>query len=54
MNTLRAKIALLLVVAIVSVVGILTWVMIALLGPPPPAAHHRALGGSGRDVPAGG
>ena len=28
MNTLRAKIALLLVVAIVSVVGILTWVMI--------------------------
>ena len=36
MNTLRAKIALLLVVAIVSVVGILTWVMIALLGPPPP------------------
>ena len=35
MNTLRAKIALLLVVAIVSVVGILTWVMIALLGPPP-------------------
>jgi signal transduction histidine kinase len=35
-NTLRAKIALLLVVAIVSVVGILTWVMIALLGPPPP------------------
>lgn len=36
MNTIRAKIALLLVVAIVSVVGILTWVMIALLGPPPP------------------
>ena len=36
MNTLRAKIALLLVVAIVSVVGILTWVMIAMLGPPPP------------------
>ena len=36
MNTLRAKIALLLVVAIVSVVGILTWVMIALLGPPSP------------------
>jgi signal transduction histidine kinase len=35
-NTLRAKIALLLVVAIVSVVGILTWVMLALLGPPPP------------------
>ena len=34
MNTLRAKIALLLVVAIVSVVGILTWVMIAMLGPP--------------------
>ena len=30
-TTLRAKIALLLVVAIVSVVGILTWVMIALL-----------------------
>jgi signal transduction histidine kinase len=36
MNTLRAKIALLLVVAIVSVVGILTWVMIAMLVPPPP------------------
>lgn len=36
MNTLRAKIAILLVVAIVSVVGILTWVMIVLLGPPPP------------------
>ena len=36
MNTLRAKIALLLVVAIVSVVGILTWVMLAMLGPPPP------------------
>ena len=36
MNTLRAKIALLLVVAIVSVVGILTFVMISLLGPPPP------------------
>ena len=36
MNTLRAKIALLLVVAIVSVVGILTWVMIAMLAPPPP------------------
>jgi signal transduction histidine kinase len=35
-NTLRAKIALLLVVAIVTVVGILTWVMLALLGPPPP------------------
>jgi signal transduction histidine kinase len=35
-NTLRAKIALLLVVAIVSVVGILTFVMISLLGPPPP------------------
>jgi signal transduction histidine kinase len=35
-NTLRAKIALLLVVAIVSVVGILTWVMLAMLGPPPP------------------
>lgn len=36
MNTLRAKIALLLVVAIVSVVGILTWLMIAMLAPPPP------------------
>lgn len=36
MNTLRAKIALLLVVAIVSVVGIITWVMLAMLGPPPP------------------
>jgi signal transduction histidine kinase len=35
-NTLRVKIALLLVVAIVSVVGILTWVMLAMLGPPPP------------------
>jgi signal transduction histidine kinase len=35
-NTLRAKIALLLVVAIVSVVGILTFVMISLLGPPAP------------------
>jgi signal transduction histidine kinase len=35
-NTLRAKIALLLVVAIVSVVGIITWVMLAMLGPPPP------------------
>ncbi len=36
MNTLRAKIALLLVVAIVSVVGILTFVMLSLLGPPTP------------------
>jgi signal transduction histidine kinase len=36
LNTLRAKIALLLVVAIVSVVGIITWVMLAMLGPPPP------------------
>jgi len=36
MNSLRAKIALLLVVAIVSVVGILTIVMISLLGPPRP------------------
>ena len=36
MNSLRAKIALLLVVAIVSVVGIITWVMLAMLGPPPP------------------
>jgi signal transduction histidine kinase len=35
-NTLRAKIALLLVVAIVSVVGIITWVMLAMLGPPSP------------------
>ena len=36
MNTLRAKIAILLVVAIVSVVGIMTWVMLAMLGPPAP------------------
>ena len=36
MNTLRAKIAILLVVAIVSVVGIITWVMLAMLGPPSP------------------
>lgn len=36
MNTLRVKIALLLAVAIVSVVGLLTWVMLALLGPPSP------------------
>ena len=36
MNTLRAKIAILLVVAIVSVVGIITWVMLAMLGPPAP------------------
>ncbi len=36
MNTLRAKIAVLLVVAIVSVVGIITWVMLAMLGPPSP------------------
>ena len=36
MNTLRAKIALLLVVAIVSVVGVLSWVMLSLLGPRPP------------------
>jgi signal transduction histidine kinase len=35
-NTLRAKIAVLLVVAIVSVVGIITWVMLAMLGPPSP------------------
>ena len=54
MNTLRAKIALLLVVAIVSVVGSLTWVMIALLGPPPPQRTTEPLGGSGRDVPARG
>lgn len=36
MNTLRAKIALLLVVAIVAVVGILTVMMLYLLGPPAP------------------
>lgn len=36
MNTLRAKLALLLVVAIVSVVGLLTGVMLSLLGPPSP------------------
>lgn len=36
MNTLRVKLALLLVVAIVSVVGLLTGVMLSLLGPPPP------------------
>jgi signal transduction histidine kinase len=36
LNTLRAKIAILLVVAIVSVVGIITWVMLAMLGPPSP------------------
>jgi signal transduction histidine kinase len=35
-NTLRAKLALLLVVAIVSVVGLLTGVMLYLLGPRPP------------------
>jgi signal transduction histidine kinase len=35
-NTLRVKIAVLLVVAIVSVVGLLTGVMLSLLGPPPP------------------
>jgi signal transduction histidine kinase len=35
-NTLRVKLALLLVVAIVSVVGLLTGVMLSLLGPPPP------------------
>ncbi len=34
MNTLRAKIAILLVVAIVSVVGVLTVVLFSLLGPP--------------------
>lgn len=34
MNTLRVKIALLLIVAIVSVVGLLTVVLFALLGPP--------------------
>jgi len=33
-NTLRAKIAVLLVVAIVSVVGVLTVVLFYLLGPP--------------------
>ena len=52
MNTLRAKIALLLVVAIVSVVGILTFVMISLLGPPPPERTTEPLGRSGPDVPA--
>jgi signal transduction histidine kinase len=35
-NTLRVKIAVLLVVAIVSVVGLLTGVMLSLLGPPSP------------------
>ena len=35
MNTLRVKIALLLIVAIVSVVGLMTVVLFALLGPPP-------------------
>ncbi len=35
MNTLRVKIAFLLVVAIVSVVGLLTVVLFSLLGPPP-------------------
>ncbi len=36
MNTLRVKIAVLLVVAIVSVVGLLTFAMLSLLGPPDP------------------
>ena len=34
MNTLRVKIALLMVVVIVSVVGLLTLVLFYLLGPP--------------------
>ena len=42
MNTLRAKIAVLLVVAIVSVVGLLTVVLFYLLGPP----KHRAFADS--------
>ena len=40
MNTLRAKIAVLLVVAIVSVVGLLTVVLFYLLGPP---KHRHSL-----------
>ncbi len=39
MNTLRAKIALLLVAAIVTVVGLLTVVLFYLLGPPPRSAR---------------
>jgi signal transduction histidine kinase len=42
-NTLRAKIAILLAVAIVSVVGIITWVMLAMLGPPSPERTTQPL-----------
>jgi hypothetical protein len=38
-NTLRVKIALLLIVAIVSVVGLMTVVLFSLLGPPPRAGR---------------
>ncbi len=48
MNTLRVKIVVLLVVAIVSVVGLLTVVLFYLLGPPP--RSERALEGTARQV----
>lgn len=48
MNTLRVKFAALLVVAIVSVVGLLTIVLFYLLGPPPRA--ERALDGVAQQV----
>ena len=48
MNTLRVKFATLLVVAIVSVVGLLTIVLFYLLGPPPRA--ERALDGLAQQV----
>lgn len=48
MNTLRVKFAVLLVVAIVSVVGLLTMVLFYLLGPPP--RTERALDGVARQV----
>ncbi|WP_244500891.1 two-component sensor histidine kinase [Methyloceanibacter marginalis] len=48
MNTLRVKIAVLLVVAIVSVVGLLTVVLFYLLGPP--QRSERALEGTAQQV----
>ena len=56
MNTLRVKIALLMVVAIVTVVGLLTVVLFYLLGPPQrlhslsPVMHNTAFQAAGIDA----
>ena len=50
MNTLRVKIALLMVVAIVSVVGLLTAVLFYLLGPPKRLHSLSPVGATGRNA----